>query len=489
MSLIKIKKYFTATLSLVNDLLYSSNFKVDGGAAFMNGQEVTIKQIGKGLTINLTLSFDNRKYVNDVLFTTTGEYKIIGETGKTFLVPQGATLLLNVNQINQEPDFEISGSISQVSTSGLSTFENKYHRVLIPAPDIHFSFSGYQHSQFVSDTDIRNAEVIKVKIKEFIFHLVTFKINEKRYWGVDSLQPLQLKAFQEISNSIFNTYGFLEGDLHLNEAYYFSSDSAEFDSNVELFFSSIRDSLLTGYGIFVKNPYSVFVPFFKNQGKPLDHDYIKTWYERLLPFDESKFSELAQLFYEYDSLTRAALIILEANTQPLELKAASYCVAFEAVCHTIKNHFGIESPNVIDNTTFNIDVKPSFLLLIDELRANGKVSEKQADILSKKLNNWNQPTNADSLTAPFKKYGYKISEDEFKCIDNRNKFLHGSLPVNKRNEDESVKELYYISMMIHRLIYILFLKMIGYEGYILNYPKLHEHITGKPIVDELIIKV
>ncbi len=77
-----------------------------------------------------------------------------------------------------------------------------------------------------------------------------------------------------------------------------------------------------------RNPYSVFVPFFKGQGKPLDKAFIDDWYKKLNQFEESVFSKIADTFYEFDSLTRAALIILEANTQPLELKAASYCVAF-----------------------------------------------------------------------------------------------------------------------------------------------------------------
>jgi hypothetical protein len=106
---------------------------------------------------------------------------------------------------------------------------------------------------------------------------------------------------------------------------------------------------------------------FKGQGKPLDKAYIDDWYKKLNQFDESVFSKIADTFYEFDSLTRAALIILEANTQPLELKAASYCVAFEAVCHTIKKHFGIVSPTVIDTGVFNADVKPQFLSLLDQL--------------------------------------------------------------------------------------------------------------------------
>lgn len=484
-----VNKILTPSFSLMEDLLYSTSFTANGGAEFLDKRKISLTKLEKHFRISFNLVSDERRFVNDVLDYPVDEYNILSESGKVFIVPKKSTLLTNVQDINDEPDFEVSGSITQISSKLLNEFENKFHRVFIPVFDKRFSFEIFQHHHYTSDEKVKNKELIKVTIKDFKFHFFTFKINDKIYWAVDSLQELEFRTFQEIAYSIFNTFGFIEGDLHLNEAYYFSSDSVDFNSNLELFFSSIRDSLLTGYGMITLNPYSIFVPLYKNERKPLDHDYIKSWYKKITAFEELKFSLLAEKFYEFDSLTRAALIVLEANTQPLELKAASYCVAFEAICHTIKNHFGIDSPNVIENTIFDKDVRPSFLELLDKLEKESKINTTQKDILSKKLNNWNQPTNADSLTAPFKKYGYELSKDEFKCVDNRNKFLHGSLPIKGRDEDKVFRELYHISMTIHKLIYILLFKMIGYEGYIINYPKLHANITGKTITEELLIKI
>ncbi|MCG8531908.1 MAG: hypothetical protein MI749_14775, partial [Desulfovibrionales bacterium] len=242
-------------------------------------------------------------------------------------------------------------------------------------------------------------------------------------------------------------------------------------------------------GIYTTNPYSVYVPLFRSRNMAIDHDFVKSWYDKLPWFREDVFSNLASLLYKHSSLSRAALIILEANLQPLELKAASYCVAFEAVCHTIKKEFGIKSPNVIDNELWNDVVKSKFSELIEQLYTQGTLNKDQQRILGNKLNNWNQPTNRDSLTAPFTKYDYTLSKDEYKCIDNRNKFLHGSLPVNERNENEAFRELYHISLTIHKLVYVLILKTAGYEGYIINYPKLHQHITERDMDQELFVKI
>lgn len=484
-----ITKHFEPSFTLIGDLLFSSSFTAKGGAVFLNERNISLSKADKQFRISFNLVFDERKFVNDVLDTPIEEYTITTDSGRVFILPLKSTLLTSVRDINDEPDFEVSGTVTQISTKPIKDFDTKYHRVFIPVPDKHFSFFDFQHFTFNADSNSKNKQLIKVAIKEMHFHLYTFKIDDKIYWAIDSLQVLEFRKFQEMAFSIFNAYGFIKGDLHLNEAYYFASDSPDFNSNLEMFFSSIRDSLLTGYGMITRNPYSVFVPFFKGQGKPLDKAFIDDWYKKLNQFEESVFSKIADTFYEFDSLTRAALIILEANTQPLELKAASYCVAFEAVCHTIKKHFGIDSPTVIDTAVFNTDVKPQFLSLLDQLEKDSKIDAKQKDILSRKLNNWNQPTNADSLVAPFRKYGYELNKDEFKCVDNRNQFLHGSLPINERNEDEAFRELYHISLTIHKLIYILLFKMVGYDGYIINYPRMHTHITGRKIEEDLLIKI
>jgi hypothetical protein len=474
---------------LIDDLLFSSSFTATGGAPFLENRKLTLVKENKLFKMEFTLGFEERVLINDIFYIPIGEYTIISDTSKVYILPQKSTSLSNVSETVGELDFKVLGTITQIATTPISNFDGKIHRVIIPVDDKQFSFEDYEHFIFTADIEIRNRQLIRVSIKDLKFHLFTFKINDKIYWAIDSLQILDFRKFQGIAYSVFNTYGFIEGDLHLNEAYYFCCGNTTFESDVDLFYSSIRNSLLTGYGMITTNPYSILVPFYKTRGLPLNQDEIKPWYSLLLPFKEKVFSNIVQLFYEYDSLNRTALIILEANTQPLELKAASYCVAFEAVCNTIKKHFGIDSANVIDRVVWDQDVKPAFIKQLGELTANKKINDQQSDILSKKLNNWNQPTNADSLTAPFKKYGYILNVDEFKCVDNRNKFLHGSLPVDERNDDEAFRELYHISMTLHKLLYVLIFKMTGFEGYIINYPKIHENITSRSAEEQAFIKI
>jgi hypothetical protein len=485
-----IKKNLEATINLIGDLIYTESFTAEGGADFLNGKNICLKKGQKQFEISFILESEERQYFNTALETKLSEYKLTTESGNTYFAPEKSTLLTNITDINIDlPEFKVSGSVSKLSTSPMSDFEGKYHRVFIPISDSQFHFNHIARYRYDSDGSFKNKELVKVNIDKHNFHLYTFKKDDKVYWAIDSLQKLDFREFQELAYSIFNSYGFITGDLHLSEAYYVSSIDDLFTSGLELMYASLRDSLITGYGIYTTNPYSVYVPLFRSQQKEIDHEFVKTWTQKLVWFPEDVFSNLATLLYKYDSISRAALIVLEANLQPLELKAASYCVAFEAVCHTIKKEFGIKSPNVIDNDLWDSSIKKQFSELIEKLQENKEINEDQARILSNKLNNWNQPTNRDSLTAPFTKYSYNLSTDEYKCIDNRNRFLHGSLPVNERDEDEAFRELYHISMTIHKLIYVLILKASEFNGFIINYPKLHQHITGRNIDEDLLIEI
>lgn len=484
-----IQKYVSQSVFLINELLYTNAFQVAGSSTFLDGRTIELAKEQNELKLSFKVAFNERKLLNDVLDIKIKAFQLLGEGTRVYTVPEKGTLLNNVKEINNTPDFEVYGSITRIHTSSLNEFDGKFQRVFIPVDDKQFTLLDFENYFFNTDEKTSNKQLIKLRILDMDFHLFTFKFNDKTFWGIDVLNKLEFKKFQEIAFSICNAYGFIDGDLHLNEAYYFASDHVDFSVIDHFLFTSIRKSIYTGYGIYSRNPYAYYVPFYKQKGEPLDHEFIKTWYDLLGQFPASILEKLAQNFYEHEALGRAALIVLEANNQPLELKAASYCVAFEAVCNTIKDVFGIDSPKVLDKTLWKKDIKPPFDRVLKELLANGTIDVNQNKILTNRLNDWNRPTNADTLTAPFKKFGYTISEDEFNCINNRNSFLHGRLPVNESNEEEVFGELYHISLTLHKLLYVLLLKMAGYNGYIVNYPKLHSYITGRTVNEELFIKI
>lgn len=488
-----INKCFHSSIQLIKNLLFERVYKVqECDVAFMLGKEIHLTKEERQFKIKILFSELDKKYFNDVLDTPITPYSIKSNLGKTFHAPARSTLLSGFYPSNNSPDnyydYEVNGSLIQLmTTSDITLFDNKFHRLIIPIQNGEARFHDFQRWHFETDIKSKSNELIKLLVNSWEFHLVSFEYEGNNYWGVDSLQQMELKQFQTLAFSILTSYGFLKGNLFLGEAYYFCSDSLEF-SNPEMLYSSLRDSLKTGYGIFTTNAYSVYVPYFKNQKIVIDHEKMKQWLSKLPLFSADLFSKLAEYLENNEKLSRAVLIILEANTQPLELKAASYCVAYESICHTIKELVDIKTPSSINDENWEL-IKPEFSALLRTLQNNKRIDQEQFEILTRKLHNWNQPTNRDSLTAPFKKFNYVLTDIEYKCIDNRNKFLHGSLPFKFKDEDEAFKELYFISLTIHKLACILMLKLIGFEHYIINYAKMHEYITNKMLDEEVLIKI
>lgn len=487
-----IIKYFESNLKIVNDFIIPKTFKIAGGANFWDTKEIQILKEQSRLKINLQFIDSDKQYYNDVSDRKIEAYELSDDTRK-YYVPKKATHMRSFNPTNGELDEEFNftflGEIDQLGTvRDLTKFNEKFHRLLIPFNSSELILKDFQKWYFTSDVKSDNKTLIKIEFEELKFHLFNFSVGKQQYWGIDSLQTLDFEKFKSIAYSALNGYGFIKGNLYLREAYYFASKDTNFITEY-FHYSLIRDNLETGYQIFTTSPYSVYVPYYHDKGEQLNTEEVTKWNSELLNFSEVNFSKLVESFYKHETLSRSALIILEANTQPLELKAASYCVAYEGICHTIKKLIDINAPSSIDKIVWEQNIKPEFEKLLNSLKTNGLLDDNQDRILSSKINNLNQPTNRDSLTAPFLKLGYTLNQLEIKCIDNRNKFLHGSLPVKSNDEDENFKELYLNSITIHKLIYILILKLIGFEGYIINYPKLHEQTTGKPLKEELFIKI
>lgn len=82
----------------------------------------------------------------------------------------------------------------------------------------------------------------------------------------------------------------------------------------------------------------------------------------------------------------------------------------------------------------------------------------------------NNPTNADSLAQPLKDAGYALMPNDKTALKMRNIFLHGGL--TKGNLEEQTNEIFYLSLMLHKLACIIILKRAGFNGYILNNPVL-----------------
>ena len=106
--------------------------------------------------------------------------------------------------------------------------------------------------------------------------------------------------------------------------------------------------------------------------------------------------------------------------------------------------------------------------------------DEKCFFISKRLNNANQPTNTDTLTACFNQLGIHLTDEEKDIAKYRNRFLHGQLPV--RNVIGEMDSLYLICVKMHHLCSLLLLKLAGFSGYVVN----QSQFISKPLsLDDL----
>ena len=79
-------------------------------------------------------------------------------------------------------------------------------------------------------------------------------------------------------------------------------------------------------------------------------------------------------------------------------------------------------------------------------------------------------------------------------IKSRNDFLHGRVPdFKKQGANRSIElkdyDLYYASVRLYTLLNVLIFKMMGFDNYLLNFPKIYEKNTKFKVKEDYYRKV
>ncbi|UPT70962.1 MAG: hypothetical protein M0D53_00665 [Flavobacterium sp. JAD_PAG50586_2] len=199
---------------------------------------------------------------------------------------------------------------------------------------------------------------------------------------------------------------------------------------------------------------------------------------------------------------RAVLLFVSNHSTTLELKIPSLFVALENITKVLTG--GDSSvPKLIENekiiAELNLTIK-STVKEINKIKNTNKPNSSSQELkeynsnfdrIANKMHMLNNGTNNKKLIDPFVNLGYVLTAEEEEIILRyRNKFLHGedymSLDIDYEIE---FRELFHMSMKLHKLISILLLKASGYSGYILNNAKIYDYISEKNIKEPIFIKI
>ncbi|WP_035141596.1 hypothetical protein [Flavobacterium daejeonense] len=390
------------------------------------------------------------------------------------------------NQISKgSNNHSLEGSIYQLYSEGFSKSKKQYFKFVIPhskSLDIHFQID---HIIFENDYGIRSSIATKVNlIDEEIFILEEKDEDKNKYIIIESRKK---QTYEEFSNKTFViriALGYVSGYFAGNKGYFFSYSNVKMENYNDFYFSSLRDEIKTLMNPINTNPFS-----WLNDYKKVAEKYYKLKIFR--PLTISEFSFLCNHLITNDDFTATILLIIESTKASLIFRPSGYSIALETLSDII---IGAEKEKIAPINSKQ-DFKEFKNDLINVLNKHStKESFKDINTLQVRIENINQITNLESLKKPFSILGITLLDEDLKVIKSRNDFLHGRVPdFKKQGANRSIElkdyDLYYASVRLYTLLSVLIFKMIGFDNYLLNFPKIYEKNTKYKLKEDYYRKI
>lgn len=180
----------------------------------------------------------------------------------------------------------------------------------------------------------------------------------------------------------------------------------------------------------------------------------------------------------------AVILLMEATSvRSLLLIPSVFAVIIESLAKCVSvAEKGKFTP--IAEAQLSKDIINEFLKIVD---ANSPLlSEEGVLKLKRRLMGINSPvvkdrlTNNEKLTLPFEQLSIKLSVEDIMAIEHRNDLLHGniSLKDDLRSPEMVNDYMVYVMDRLYTLISKLLLKLAGFEGHVINYPRFSEERIG-----------
>lgn len=303
--------------------------------------------------------------------------------------------------------------------------------------------------------------------------------NGKRYLIIEYQTKVTAKEMSDLCFSTLVAFGMLTSDVHLNECWLAAYGDADKKMETGLYFQSLVPSIHCDYQIFTTNVYPSLVHVAKKidpQGGEhracdiISHQKLSN---ALLEFPSDVFGRLVEKMRKYEELQRGIFIILMGSKLHLEIQAATYCVALEAISNLAPKIIGQKEEHIINDKKTWKEVKKRFNALTEELCRQQVISAEEKQLVKKKIENMNKAFNSEKLRALLEYYHYPLRQFDELTLLLRNLLLHGNIKFKVLKGRHPEDYLFELSMNLHKLCCAIALLMSGYKGYIVNNRKLY----------------
>lgn len=357
--------------------------------------------------------------------------------------------------------------------------ETAFNRFIIPSGSSQLN-DYVKASIYKDESEIHFFGRVVIRIEDEEFTIYEKAKKGKYYFIIDSKDKIEFEKFADICYSIMVGFGFLSANFIQNEAYYFKSDNADFDTITDFSYSKLRTSI---------DSHGTCNPIYSN---PFDYTrddtIINAVGKKLEVFDDKLFSDFCSKIYKQEDYTILISLILEANASSLILRPAGYAVALEKITNIIvEENKGLKP---IPDKKLSKKFRQGLLGVLEQYKddINKVGNEDSVNILEKNIDKINNPTNKDKLLKPFEILKISISKEDEEAIDNRNDFLHGRKIQTDENTEDYIK-IFEITLRLNNLLNKLILKHIGFSGYVINHLKHNEKSFKFAITSDLFEKI
>lgn len=488
-----IKKFLEPTIQRIHRLNAAQTLRLHNEHNLLKDYDMSIVKIEKGFSAEINFKILSG-YNSDAMYRIKLPQPIkLTNEEVTYYIPDNSILLhQRFNDLSGDDDsaVDVVGSIDRLSTAETdSNFDERFLRFVVPVNNTKNKLRNIRGWTYATDVSTDYKTLLKVVISGTEYHFFEFKLGGDFYLLIDSTVESRLSEFTNVCYSVLLALGFLYGNLYLDEGYMLSSTSDQFTEINDISFSIYRESILSTYRIHTTNAYSVHDMTGRDERERDEkHVEVKKWISKIVEIEEPIFSAISELFYNHEPISRAIIITLQANLLPLEIKGSALSLALEAITSVFIKLYKEKIPPPVDKILFK-EIKAGMVKILKETLPDEKQYEDAHEIFKIRIDNLNGLTNMGKLQQSFAVVGYTLKEYEKEALKARNKFQHGELPVTDDSEDVITQQVYFMTIIMHRLIYTLILKHIGYKGYIINYPQLHSDLTNLDLGEDVFYEI
>lgn len=264
-------------------------------------------------------------------------------------------------------------------------------------------------SHFIFDSDTLKNDIkggirglLTISLQNEKYHIYAVEDDGEHYLFIDSRQQICVKEFDEVCWTLIIGLAFFNGQLWQQHQYIFGYSSPEMDEPIYMQYKQLRSSLISRYSIVTSNPSS-----WVRDGDKTDA-VLKELSDKALRVSNEVLSNLCNWVHMRDEHKIAVLLIIEAKSSSLLLMPAAFAIVLEGLATLFEGWFPEKTVPIRDKTKAKLLVQ-KMNLVIDEFKDDDSF---EVDVLKKKVDAINAPTNRNRLTIPFKLLNIPLSDDD-----------------------------------------------------------------------------